>query len=698
MNPSHVPAVRLSCEQCKRRKTKCDKQVPCTACKNAGIKCNTVQRARKPRGRTAQHKGGEIDTRVARLEDLVRQLKAQVQSGKGDEPRHQDPHSISSGSPVPKDSNALQKYVAPDFWEALSQEANGIREILEEFDSEDSPSDLATDSPMSSTEPSSSPGALLFNHGTPNTACDPAQLITHEMKGILFSIYKERVDCIVKVLHWPSVLAAIDKKDTGNLQSGLESARIHALEFAICYTAMCTVTDEEYETSLGWKREPLRGQLRLCAEISIAKANLLEQPDLTVLQAFIIYLLGLRCSTTTASAWTLLSIAVRLGSALGLGSEDPSKFSTFDLEIRRRVWLSIGVLDSQLALDRGAPALLSSQDLQEIPLNINDSDLDPQCSTPIGSVGFTDMSFASMTHQATLCVKALEDIPPDFDDSWNKWKETIAVFNAFEDYGSLHFSDVNASSPPLEQYAQTVAAGSLANIKLMLRRPPQRHRHSRTPPWDDYDVMKSTTFILERSLYKQANPVFNRWAWFNWVKWYALAVLLAELCGPVKGPETDHSYVVAQQTFIEYAQVVADSESGMLWRPIVKLMRRVQRLRGGSTVEGMSNLLSSPASTSQKATQGGVGKENGTFADLTINQSPALADSGNSFDPYFLEGTLGKPADDDVYGLMGLETSQPLGMDPIPGYGHSWANWDSFLEDMNNSASTDWGMDWQNVA
>ena len=78
MNRSSVPAVRLSCEECKRRKTKCDKLVPCTACRNAGIKCNTVQRARKPRGRTSQQKGGEIDTRVARLEDLVKQLKVWI--------------------------------------------------------------------------------------------------------------------------------------------------------------------------------------------------------------------------------------------------------------------------------------------------------------------------------------------------------------------------------------------------------------------------------------------------------------------------------------------------------------------------------------------------------------------------------------------------------------------------------------------
>lgn len=381
---------------------------------------------------------------------------------------------------------------------------------------------------------------------------------------------------------------------------------------------------------------------------------------------------------------------------MGLGSEDPSKYSIFDIEMRRRVWSSIGLLDAQLALDRGAPTLLSSKDLKTPPLTINDSDLYLGCPTPIEPVGFTDMSFASMTHRACICQKTVEDIPPDTDDSWSRWNETIAVFSAFEQYANVHFSGINASSPPLEQFAQAVAGGSLANIKLMLRRPPQRNRHTKIPPWDDYDVSKSTTYILERSLFKQANTGFNPWAWFSWVKWYALAVLLAELCGPIKGPEVDNSYVVAQKTFIEYARVVADSESGMLWRPIVKLMRRVQWLRG-STVEGMSNLLLAPASKIKEVSSGGRGDVNGAFSDLSINQHFKVQDTGVPLDPYLLGQSLIRP-DDGTYELVGLGTAQDLVMDPIPDYGLSWANWDSFLQDMNNLESIDWGMDWQNIA
>lgn len=68
---------RLSCEQCRRRKTKCDKETPCSACAKAGIICHAVARNRKSRGSTkrVQRQGSSLDARVAHLEDLVVQLK-----------------------------------------------------------------------------------------------------------------------------------------------------------------------------------------------------------------------------------------------------------------------------------------------------------------------------------------------------------------------------------------------------------------------------------------------------------------------------------------------------------------------------------------------------------------------------------------------------------------------------------------------
>ena len=74
--------VRLSCEHCQRRKTKCDKNVPCAACQLARLSCIGVQRRRLPRGRAAVDKGrgAQLTTRITRLEALVKRLEISTSS------------------------------------------------------------------------------------------------------------------------------------------------------------------------------------------------------------------------------------------------------------------------------------------------------------------------------------------------------------------------------------------------------------------------------------------------------------------------------------------------------------------------------------------------------------------------------------------------------------------------------------------
>lgn len=76
-NPnSTAPTAQLSCELCRQRKVKCDKNYPCSTCKKAGAVCVPVTRQRLPRGRVGGRKraDAELKARVGRLEKLVRSL------------------------------------------------------------------------------------------------------------------------------------------------------------------------------------------------------------------------------------------------------------------------------------------------------------------------------------------------------------------------------------------------------------------------------------------------------------------------------------------------------------------------------------------------------------------------------------------------------------------------------------------------
>ena len=106
---------------------------------------------------------------------------------------------------------------------------------------------------------------------------------------MLLYLYHQRVDCLFKATHWPTVVTAIERQYE-DAQHKTSSPSTEALEFAIYFLAISSISDEESTSLLLMERQPLLHRFRIAAETLISRANLLQSPDLTVLQAFIIYL------------------------------------------------------------------------------------------------------------------------------------------------------------------------------------------------------------------------------------------------------------------------------------------------------------------------------------------------------------------------------------------------------------------------
>ena len=76
--PLEKQKVTLTCEQCRQRKTRCDKSYPCAACQRSNLDCTLVHRHRLPRGRVGidNSKDAGLKDRVARLEGLLTDLQS----------------------------------------------------------------------------------------------------------------------------------------------------------------------------------------------------------------------------------------------------------------------------------------------------------------------------------------------------------------------------------------------------------------------------------------------------------------------------------------------------------------------------------------------------------------------------------------------------------------------------------------------
>lgn len=297
--------------------------------------------------------------------------------------------------------------------------------------------------------------------------------------------------------------------------------------------------------------------------------------------------IGLRTCLSGASTWTLIAVAVRAATALRLGDETTKNHTPFDIELRRRLLFAIGILDTHSALDRGTRPILPSTVFQTPPLNLNDHDMLPPNDVPtVASLGLTDMSHAAMTYEAMICQRKLYELS-ESAHPWQNWPQKLELVEAFGMYVETVSSLVNESAGPSARLMKISGEKIFVSLQLILRRPPYKQSQDVVPPWDDFDILDAGSKVLEQHM--QPMPLdLQRWAWKNWVQWHALAVVLAELTIRPKGPHSDRAYSIATKSFGHYAKIVADSESGMLWRPIAKLMRRVQRIRYTESKDGRS--------------------------------------------------------------------------------------------------------------
>ncbi|KAK5168300.1 uncharacterized protein LTR77_006869 [Saxophila tyrrhenica] len=496
-------------------------------------------------------------------------------------------------------SPASQSFVAPDFWQTLVEAVEDVRQVIDSEDESEgsgeaqtSPEDQAATLPVGSE-------ALLFGYTLAMSTPSHDAHWSHEQ---LTSIYHDRFDALFKVLHWPTAIAQMTQADPKPWSCSFVEQQ--ALRSAVHFGAVCTL--QAHEVS---EKSAITEQYRSVAETSLISAGLLTTRSLVVLQAFVIYL---------------------------------------------------------SAIDRGFKPLLRSKDFQVLPLNVNDADIpcedDPGSSIASSSDrdDFTEMTFPQVSCRAGLSLRRVaehqfaESAAGCSPNAW--WERQVAIVNEHEAYVMTlsHRFDALNQPTPLQAFTIAVARESLLAMRLQLHRPLYRHPHDLRPPSGGFDVLQAAVEVLESAAFK-VRPEFAKWSWFAWVKWYALAIVLAELCTRTWDERSAQAWIIAQTSYDAYAQVVADAESGHLWKPIARLMRKATEI-------ARSQNLPMPLA--------GQNEVQHTDHDPNLmTQMPPLSSS--------MENDGGKPfqALDFDFGMAGGDEYDPL----------AWMHWDMFVDDMQQN-------------
>jgi len=385
------------------------------------------------------------------------------------------------------------------------------------------------------------------------------------------------------------------------------------------------------------------------------------------------------------------AIAMRTAQAMNLHIEGAdSSQRPFHREMRRRLWNQLSLLDMQYSYDRGTETMWTGNAFSTgLPHHINDTDIsfkDGFSTTHRNE--FTDMTFALITHTICRTVRRLHQEP--YDELTNssevlKWQQRQALVTETCKSIEKNYLKHCDMSIPFHQFTRGVAGAIYSTSMLHAIRPLLRLPTKTPPPITGPDILKLAVNVLENAWDLEKgnySEAIRPWSWYVWVQWHAMAAALAEICTRDENPAVNHAWDVIDGLYPSYENLIADSRTGMLWRPIEKLYRKAkERRKASSKVEDDTRSISEvePRMFQQFPDLPDLSKSN-TFLpgmDMTgMNQSSNMP-----------------PWDwTDQQAALPIETGMNFDFSELPSTGvidGSWENWESFMQDYNGFEMTD---------
>ncbi|KAJ5215824.1 uncharacterized protein N7498_002231 [Penicillium cinerascens] len=582
-----ITTPQLSCELCRKRKVKCDKLNPCTNCATIGTACIPIYRTRLPRGRHANRArlvssppppttgSGETE-RLAQstvpvnedLQERIYRLEALIQgmSSTGTplaSSREQSAHlSDTTTFPLePIDAPILNTSTVPkrlmlqrpdQFWADLVDEIHGLRDVVESSLGEGEEGPIPP-SDSAKIKPPNDNGIQVLGLGASDPPALPRSLISpHDpaVKRQLFEVYLQQVDPVIKILHRPSLNRwMVHGEPYLAYTEGHPS--VEALGSAVCYSAVSSMTENQCLAMFHSKKADLAAESRVACETAIGQAGLLSTRDITVLQAFILYLVARRSEDRTQAVWTLIAVAVRIGKSLGLYL-DPDTETFFNQQMRRRLWFTICLMDLQASFFQASEPLISVDESSStaLPQHINDSDFDPTTThNDPNPEGLTDTTFALVTYHAQRMGRLLNFGGHDH-------KEALRL---------LHFCDPEASA-----YAWFTWHGTqslIATARLAALRPlqwpgqaPPRRRKGNT------ELLRLCLPVLEKAQLMHTDPRAKGFRWYVTIPWHALAIAMAECYVSSDAALVQNAWPLVESSYLQHEATLGQSHGGHPFR------------------------------------------------------------------------------------------------------------------------------------
>ena len=232
----------------------------------------------------------------------------------------------------------------------------------------------------------------------------------------------------------------------------------------------------------------------------------------------------------------------------------------------------------------------------------------------------------------------------------------------------------------------------------MAVRPLHRLHMTHPPNISGPEILNMALTTLEMAQEGMSNAKANPFRWFGdmYVQWRPLAIALAELCVQTQGPLVERAWPIVIRSFNTTAGIIADTNKGMLWRPIEKLMRKAQQ-NGRIDVSQVLAAGQSPARISASTDDAGP-----PVAPSKVMSDPTTVPPGQNHVPE-QPGPASRNSFTDKFGFLPWSFEPQVNFSDVvpwslgrelalsdPSFGmvdEAWTNWGDFVQDLHADGS-----------
>ncbi|RAL08049.1 Zn(II)2Cys6 transcription factor [Aspergillus homomorphus CBS 101889] len=629
-NLSMASSKPRSCLVCRQRKVRCDKQSPCSNCRRGKIACISPSTAdRPPRwarrlGQLPSFSKGEATTvqessmevgqmmdRLQSLENLVHELKGQLKQVHSLESA--DANSLAGGhspesstredqasqrSSSKAGTNNIQtrfgrlvlqddshcRYVSSGFWSRVDDEMTTSNLL---HDDSDSAEDEACTSQLSSVSEQERTAAerhaFLFGLNLKSGTPDLREL--HPLPSqipFMLETFAENVNQFLGIVHMPTVTTVVREWRSSGRNALTPSN--NALLFAIYYATIASMEDEDVMTNFGSSKSELNLKYRLGLEHALAKADFLNAPDIVLVQAFTIFLYLSRRYDSPRFIWMMTGFVIRMAQYLGL-QRDGAQFESFtpyEVELRRRAWWGVCLLDIRASEDQGTDLTIAQGAFDtKLPLNINDSDISPDTEqTPPERHGVTDMSIPRLSAHMTTIMREMmvRGVDHGIAGMQEQSRSVDEIYRKLDEEYLQHTAGLNSI---VSWVAINLIRLVMAKMTLIVFLPVLF-----STPSQDLSEELRTKLLCAAIEVAEYNHALNaeqssrhlRWLYQTCTHWHAIVYLLIEISRRPWSPFVERAWVALHSSWLIPAPSPI-AKNLRIWIPLRKLMDKARRHR-----------------------------------------------------------------------------------------------------------------------